>query len=209
MAAESPWPVIHAERRALIADLRGLTAEPWQAPSLCGEWSIRQVLGHLTATARMTPGRFIGHFAAAGFQFNRMTAKDVQTETSASPDQQLAAFSALAGASTAPPGPVEAMLGEIIIHAEDIRRPLGIKHEYSPAAVVRVADFYKGSNLLIGAKRRIAGLTLSATDTDWSVGQGPQISGPVLSLVMLMTGRPATGDLTGPGLSKITAGGGR
>jgi hypothetical protein len=69
---------------------------------------------------------------------------------------------------------------------------------------VRVADFYKGSNLLIGSKRRIAGLTLLATDTEWSHGSGPEVAGPILSLVMAMTGRKAPiDDLTGEGVASL------
>jgi len=206
MAPESPWPVIHAERRALIADLQGLSPEQWDAPSLCAEWTVRQVLGHVTATARMTPGRFVGHFAASGFRFHRMVATDVRAETAGSPQDQLAALAALADASTAPPGPVEAMLGEIVIHGQDIRRPLGIVHAPPTVAVVRVADFYRSSNLLIGAQRRIAGVRLSATDTDWTTGDGPEVSGPVLSLLMLMVGRTPSPDVRGPGLARIVPG---
>jgi hypothetical protein len=69
---------------------------------------------------------------------------------------------------------------------------------------VTVADFYKGSNLLIGSKNRIAGLTLRATDTDWSHGSGPEVSGPILSLVMAMTGRKqADDDLSGDGVATL------
>ena len=65
-----------------------------------------------------------------------------------------------------------------------------------------VADFYKGSNLLIGSKRRITGLALLATDTEWSHGTGPEVAGPILSLVMAMTGRKeALDDLTGDGVA--------
>jgi hypothetical protein len=42
-----------------------------------------------------------------------------------------------------PPGPADTMLGETIIHAQDIRGPLGIPHEYPLGALVRLADFYK------------------------------------------------------------------
>jgi len=73
-------------------------------------------------------------------------------------------------------------------------------------ALTRVADFYKGSNLLIGAKNRIAGLTMTATDTDWSTGSGPEVRGPMLSLVMAMTGRSAAlADLSGEGLDTLRA----
>jgi hypothetical protein len=63
---------------------------------------------------------------------------------------------------------------------------------------VRVADFSQSSNLLIGSKRRIEGLMLRATDTDWSHGTGPEVAGPILSLVMA-----ADDDLTGDGVAAL------
>jgi uncharacterized protein (TIGR03083 family) len=103
-----------------------------------------------------------------------------------------------------PPGPADTWLGETIVHSEDIRRPLGIKHAYPTEAVVRVAEFYQGSNLLIGSKRRIAGLALRATDTAWAHGAGPEVSGPILSLVLAMTGRKAPlEDLEGDGVAEL------
>jgi hypothetical protein len=103
-----------------------------------------------------------------------------------------------------PPGPTQTWLGETIVHSEDIRRALGIQHKYPADAVVTVADFYKGSNLLIGSKSRIAGLRLQATDATWSHGTGPEVSGPILSLVMAMTGRKqADDDLAGDGVATL------
>jgi uncharacterized protein (TIGR03083 family) len=204
--ADSPWPVIHAERDALAADLADLDQAGWDTPSLCELWSVREMLGHMTATARMTPPRFFVSLARSGFKFNDMTASDVRRETAGTPADGLAAFRSLSRATSHPPGPIDAMLGEIIIHGEDIRRPLGISHEYPTASVVRVADFYKGSNLIVGAKKRIAGLSLRATDAQWSTGDGPEVSGPVLSLVQAMTGRRAAlQDLTGDGLAALSA----
>ena len=72
----SPWPMIHAERAALVADLEGLPDERWATPSLCEGWTVQEVLGHMTATAKSTPARFFRGLAAAGFKFNAMTAKD-------------------------------------------------------------------------------------------------------------------------------------
>jgi hypothetical protein len=67
-----------------------------------------------------------------------------------------------------------------------------------------VADFFKGSNMLIGAKNRIAGLTLTATDADWSSGSGTEVKGPILSLVLAMTGRSAAlDDLSGDGVATM------
>jgi uncharacterized protein (TIGR03083 family) len=204
--ADSPWPVIHAEREALATDLASLDQARWDTPSLCAPWTVRETLGHMTATARMTPPRFFISMAKFGFNFNKMTAEEIRRETAGSPADTLAGFRSVSQSTSHPPGPVTSWLGETIIHAEDIRRPLGISREYPTTAVVRVADFYKGSNLIVGAKKRIAGLRLRATDADWSTGDGPEVSGPVLALVLAMTGRPAAlTDLTGDGAATLSS----
>ena len=96
-------------------------------------------------------------------------------------------------------------LGEIVVHGEDVRRPLGIKHPYPADHLVPVADFYKGSNLLIGAKKRIAGFTLRATDIGWSTGSGPEVAGPGAAMISAMTGRKAAlADLSGDGLEQFS-----
>jgi hypothetical protein len=98
------------------------------------------------------------------------------------------------------------MLGEAVVHGEDIRRPLGMSREIPEETLVTVADFYKGSNLLIGAKRRIAGLSLKATDASWTNGDGPEVSGPLASLIVAMTGRrEACADLSGEGVAALAA----
>jgi uncharacterized protein (TIGR03083 family) len=103
-----------------------------------------------------------------------------------------------------PPGPKATWLGEVVVHAEDIRRPLGISHTHDQGALRDVADFYKGSNTLIAAKNRIDVLTLRAVDQNWSTGTGPVVEGPMLSLVAAMTGRKAhVDDLTGEGVETL------
>jgi uncharacterized protein (TIGR03083 family) len=200
------WPTIHAERKALVADLGGLSDAQWQTPSLCAGWTVHQALGHMLAATRKTPATFFLNLASAGFKFNNMVAKDVARETAGTPAQTLAAYESQADSTTHPPGPVETWLAETIVHGEDIRRPLGISHTYGPEGVVRVLDSYKGSNLIIGAKKRIAGLRLSATDMDWSTGTGPEVSGPGVSLALAMTGRKAAlADLTGEGVATLSS----
>lgn len=96
------------------------------------------------------------------------------------------------------------MVGEAVLHSEDIRHPLGIRREYPLATLVTVVEFYKGSNLLLGTKNRIAGLTLRAADSDWSTGSGPEVAGPMISLLLAMTGRPAgLADLSGDGVATL------
>jgi uncharacterized protein (TIGR03083 family) len=199
-----PWPTIHEEREVLAKDLSTLTDEQWATPSLCAGWTVRDVLGHMTATARMTPPKFFVALAGAGFRFSEMTAHEVARETAGTPAQGLAEFRRYTRASTHPPGPATSWLGETVVHGTDIRRPLSLTRDYPEQALVQVADFFKGSNLLIGAKKRITGLRLRATDATWSTGEGPEVTGPLLSLIMAMTGRQAVlGDLSGDGVAVL------
>ena len=203
MAAD-PWPVIHAERIALAEDLAGVDPDRWDTPSLCSPWTVKQVLAHLTETATMTPPRFLARMAAARFSFDTMSQRAVAARSVLPPRQLLADFRAHAQDTTSPPGPVDSWLGETLVHGEDIRRPLGIAHAYPVPALVRVANFYRKSNLLIGGKKRVAGVRLVGTDAEWSAGNGPEVAGPMLSLVIAMTGcRAALSDLTGAGVPAL------
>jgi uncharacterized protein (TIGR03083 family) len=198
------WPVIHSERKALADDLEPLTAEQWGTASLCPGWTVRDVLAHMTSAASLTPAAFFATLIGSGFSFEKLQAKGIAGHRGASPADTLSEFEKVETSVKHPPGPANTWLGEVIVHSQDIRRPLGIAHQYPTEAVVQVADFYKGSNALIGSKNRIAGLKLRATDADWSHGTGPEVSGPMLSLVMAMTGRKAAlDDLSGDGVATL------
>lgn len=160
------WPTIRDERAALAADLQGLSDDRWRTTTLCSNWSVADLLAHITATARITPASFFAKLLASGLSFERMQAKDIAREAAGGPAATLARFDSVISSKKHPPGPPQTMLGETIVHAEDIRRSLGIPHAYPMEAVVTVADFYKGFNLVLGTKRRIAGLRLEATDTE-------------------------------------------
>jgi uncharacterized protein (TIGR03083 family) len=197
------WPVVHAERKALVTDLSGLDANQWSTTSMAADWTVRDVVAHMTATAKITPAGFFPKLASNGFSFSKMQAKDIASASGGSAADTLANFEAIVSSTGRPPGPPATMLGETIVHSQDVRGALGIQHGYPMAALVQVADFYKGSNLLIGTKKRIAGLTLKATDTEWSHGTGPEVTGPMLTLVMAMTGRKVTDQLTGDGVETL------
>ena len=195
------WPTIHAERWALADDLEGITDEQWELPSLCHDWSVRDVLAHLTGTASTTFPAFVGRIVRSGFSLQRMFARVIEENSLGPPAETLARFRAKITSTTAPvPGPKEGWLGETIVHAEDIRRPLGIAHTYPPDALHRLSRFYRKMNL-DGSKKRSRGLTLRATDADWSTGEGPEVTGPGIALVQAQTGRVAALDrLSGDGI---------
>ena len=193
-----------AERRALAEDLADLPPDAWQTPSQCSEWTVREVLAHMTATARISPASFFPKFIGSGFNFDKLQAKGIQENLGSTPADTLAGFRSAMSRTSGPPGPPQTLAGETVIHAEDIRRPLGIKREYPMDLVIALADFFKKSNMIIGSKSRIDGVALRATDTDWRHGSGREVAGPALSLLLAMTGRKqALQDLTGPGVEVL------
>jgi uncharacterized protein (TIGR03083 family) len=198
------WATIAAERGTLADDLANLTPAQWDTPSLCSEWTVRDIVAHLSATASLNPATFLVNMAKAGFNFDRFANGQIAKHRGPEPAATLNEFRGLRDSTSAPPGPKTSWLGEVVVHGEDIRRPLGIRHTYAPDAVRQVIDFYKGSNMLIGSKKRVDGLALHATDDDWQHGQGEQVQGPLLSLLLAMTGRGAAcDDLTGPGVQTL------
>jgi hypothetical protein len=69
-----------------------------------------------------------------------------------------------------------------------------------------VANAWKNLNLIMGTKRRIAGVTLKANDVEWTHGEGPEVVGPMIAIVLAMAGRTdAHRDLSGEGLATLTS----
>lgn len=199
------WLMIKEERASLVSALAALPDADWDEPSLCAGWTVRDVVGHMIATANMTPPRFVAKLAGVGFNFQNLTRRDIQHFTAGKTNVELVeALRLRVAARTAPPGPAASWLGETIVHGEDVFRALNGYREHPVEHVIAVADFYKNSNLLIGTKNRINGVTLVATDTDWRHGVGPEASGPAIALVLAMTGRKAAlDDLTGEGIAVL------
>lgn len=196
------WKHIHSERIDMVGTWAELSPEQWTRPSWCVGWSVQETSGHILAAAEQTPANFYKEMAAARFRFNVFADRAAKRLGALSPDELVRRLRIRTSTKNHPPAPVIAMLGEIVVHGEDIRRPLGIVHRSPEAALVAVADNYKNANLLIGSKRRIAGLSLRATDIAWAHGEGPEVSGPLISLILAMAGRTgAQADLAGDGLS--------
>jgi uncharacterized protein (TIGR03083 family) len=204
MKSDEIWKYIHSERSQMVETLSTLSPDQWSTPSLCKGWSVQDTTGHILAAAEQTPLNFYKEMLLAGFRFDVFTDRAAKRLSAIGPDELVRRLRARTSTTNHPPAPVIAMLGEIVVHGEDIRRPLGLVHQSPEPALVAVADSWKKSNLLIGAKRRIAGLRLRASDIHWEYGDGPEVSGPMMSLILAMVGRTsAHEDLTGDGLALL------
>jgi uncharacterized protein (TIGR03083 family) len=200
------WRSIHIERANLIDAWIGFTTEQWSAPSLCAGWSIQDVAGHLIGGAEQTPVNFLIELAQAGFNFDTFTDRGAKKIAATGPTELVRRLQACTTTTNHPPGPVSAMLGEVLVHGADIRRPLGLHYDYPAAALVEVANGWKNMNVIVGVKRRIAGVTLKANDVEWTYGQGPEVVGPMIAVLLAMVGRKdAHRDLSGEGLATLAS----
>ena len=98
--------------------------------------------------------------------------------------------------------PAEGLVDHLI-HHQDIRRPLGRPRVIPADRLVAALDVVPGLGGFVGAKQRVAGLRLVATDVDWSHGSGPEVTGPGEAILLAASGRPAgLEDLSGEGADR-------
>jgi len=204
--AGSIWPLVHAERAALAEDLAALDDAQWAHPSLCERWMIEDVVAHLTAAASIGPLRWFASVLGARFDFDLHNDRRLAEYRGATPAETLERFRRIVTSTTSAPGPTAAWLGEVVVHAQDIRRPLGLVRAPSVGAVTEVARFYVRRNFAVPSRSAIEGLRVEATDGPFASGRGPLVSGTTLALTMAMAGRRAyCDDLSGPGVSILRA----
>lgn len=195
------WPMVHAERTALIDDLAALEPHQWQQPSLCDQWAVHEVLAHLIDSALTTRVGFLVGLARARFDFDRQNENGVRRQRLDSPPQTLERFRQVATRTSTPPAHSDSRLVEEIVHGEDIRRPLGLSRSYPPQAVTRALNLQARTPASFGgAKELLTHVRITAIDTDVCTGTGPEVSGTALSLLLAISGRRvALDELDGPG----------
>ncbi|MGA5761307.1 maleylpyruvate isomerase family mycothiol-dependent enzyme [Nonomuraea bangladeshensis] len=205
MKDDDVWSMVHAERLALIDDLRHLDDEQWEKASLCAGWTVHDVAAHLVDTARTTRLGFVVGLVRARFDFHRQNARGVERERGASPRETLERLRQVALRRTTPPAPLESRLVEELVHGEDIRRPLGLARSYPEQAVVRSLRLQARTPASFGgAKELTARVRLTASDVDLAIGDGPEVSGSALSLLLAVSGRRvALDELAGPGVAVL------
>lgn len=206
--SKAVWDLVHAERRALVADLATLPAEQWETPSLAKGWTVHDVAGHLVTNARTTPFGLVAAMVRAKGDFDRQTDAGVVAGRGDSPAQTLDRLRAVTDRRTGPPtwlAAVESRLVEEVAHGEDIRRAVGITRDYPVEAVTPAIRYQAKTKDSIGGRRSLAErVTLVTDDADLRLGDGPELRGTALALLMVLTGRThALEDLHGPGATLL------
>lgn len=200
------WAAIHAERVALADDLADLDDARWGRASLCGGWVVEEVVAHLSAAASTGRLRWLASVASARLDFDLHNQRRLVEHRGATPAETLERFRRTLTSTTAASGHTAAWLGEVVVHAQDVRHPLGLRHAPAVEAVTEVARFYATRDFTVASHSAVAGLRLEATDGPFATGTGPLVTGTTLALTMAMAGRGVYCDeLHGPGLPTLRA----
>lgn len=203
--ATATWRTVHAERRRLVADLSDLTAEQWRVPSLCPGWDVHDVLAHLVDSARTGRVAFVRRLVGARLDFDRANEHGIARHRHHDPQATLAAFEEAADLTRTPPARLATRLVEVFVHGEDIRRPLGITGSYPESAVADALGHQLRTPVSFGGGReRAANLRLVDRHSGTTWGQGEDVEGTVIDLLLAVSGRPVDpARLLGDGATRL------
>lgn len=192
------------ERPDLLALLCELTADQWDAPSLCGPWRVRDVATHVVSYDELSKTQTVAAFLRGGVRPSKVyevaLARYRHLTTSEIVD--------LVARNLRPRGLPSGLKGGVAltngtIHHQDIRRALDQPRAIPEHRLTPVLDFALGAPTL-PSRSNSRGLRLVATDVNWSAGNGPEVHGPGEALLMAVAGRPdALGELDGEGLPML------
>jgi uncharacterized protein (TIGR03083 family) len=188
------------ERRDLVAFLRTLSDDDWEKPSLCEGWRVRDVVAHVSYDAISLPAYLLVAVRGA-FGADRMNARLVdaerQTPTSVLTDKLETSIGRGLFATLVP----KLGLADVVVHHQDIRRPLGRAREVPEDRILVVLDH---PDPFTSPRRRMRGLRFVATDVAWSTGNGPEVRGTGEALALAMAGRQVVlNELEGDGVDLL------
>jgi uncharacterized protein (TIGR03083 family) len=196
---------VRRERERLLTVLEGLDAGQWRTPSLCAGWTVRDVVVHLLMPYELSVPRFLALMVRSGLRFDRAADRWARDDPR-SPAQAVAALRDTGHRrfEAGPGAPAEAPLSHLVIHAQDVYRPLGVPSPTDPEDAAIALDQLTGRRAL--APALLHGLAFAATDTGWRHGTGLPVTGPATALLTTLAGRPAAlDDLTGDGVPEVRA----
>lgn len=195
-----------AHNRRLLADFfDGLSDEQLDTQSLCGAWTVREVLGHLVMPMAGTMRGFLRQVVRARGSVDRAseaTARDLARRPVGDLTRLLRdhADMRVKAPGVGPMG----QMADGCVHLRDCARPLGLADDVTLADWRMLLDWLPGGVVGLVPKKRLDGIALGATDQDWSWGRGAEMTGPSEALAMAVAGRAAAlADLSGPGVDVL------
>ncbi|GAA2556663.1 maleylpyruvate isomerase family mycothiol-dependent enzyme [Pseudonocardia hydrocarbonoxydans] len=203
MDRDASWEVIAGQRTALADLLDGLAPEQWEAPSLCEGWRVRDVAAHVALTPQHPgPGAMLVGAVRARGDFDRLNRDLALAHAERGPDRLVAELRAHAANRRLPVVTTyRNLLFDVLVHVQDVAIPLGVEQPMPVAAAREGVQRVWSMGWPFHARRRLGGMRLVATDSDWTAGDGPEVHGTTGALLLLLTGRTAAAlpRLAGPG----------
>ncbi|MEM7338614.1 MAG: maleylpyruvate isomerase family mycothiol-dependent enzyme [Actinomycetota bacterium] len=137
---DAMWAAIEVERLRLADDLAGLSEHQWTTQSQCDRWTVEEVAAHLVVPFEVSNLRLGLTMAKNRFSLTRTVNElTARLHASTSRAERIELLRANAADRWTPPGlGPEIPLSEVIVHGQDIRRPLGLDHSI-PAATIDLA----------------------------------------------------------------------
>lgn len=204
MSAAQLWSHIHEERARVLGVLEPLEPNQWQAASNCTKWTVEDVVAHLSAVANTGTWAWIRSILRARFNSDLHNQRLLTRYRGTSPQETIEIYRRSVTNTIAPTKDLPAYLGEVIVHGQDIARPLELSLAPDPAAVLEVAHFYAAKDFAVNSNRLVRGLRLEADDAEFRAGDGPSVHGRLLDLVVAMAGRAeAIESLSGEGVAEL------
>ena len=162
----------------------------WRTPSLCADWTVREVVGHLITPFAWGTTKFLRRFVVGGCNVHKTMSQAAKQLAQRPTSTLVGTLRAHAETRLAPPGlGPEASLIDIVMHTQDICRPLGIPQSVDGDRARCILDFlvswhgYKA--WVLTDPRWIAGLRLAPDDLDWVWG-GAEVRGTAAAVMMLL-----------------------
>ena len=200
------WDIVARLRLGVADQLESLPAADWDAPSLCEGWRVRDVAGHVSIIPTVTTAELVAAMPRAGFNLHRVNTLIARRHGSAEPAAIVASIREHAhDRTTAKALNTADSLFDLVVHGQDMFRPLGQRFEVPGDVAAAGLDRVWEMGWPFRARRRFAHVSLSATDTAWTRGSGPEVRGPAVDLLLLLTGRAlaASDALSGPGVDLV------
>ncbi|MCO7195003.1 maleylpyruvate isomerase family mycothiol-dependent enzyme [Pseudonocardia sp. McavD-2-B] len=200
---------VSARYRREFADLvSSLDAAQLAAPSLCAGWDVRTVAGHLVSALTTTVPSFLVQVLRARGNVDRAVDRAARRDAARPVEELVAVLRDRADSSFAPPGiGARGPMTDAIVHTADVTVPLGLPFDPDPVDVRIALDFVVGTvPLAFTTRRRLAGLRFVADDAGFARGEGAEVRGHGVDVLLAACGRPAVLDrLTGDGVATLAA----
>lgn len=207
MNEDEAWHAIDAHRARLCDLLDDLSDAEWRQPSLCTGWTVRDVAAHLTfAQARIH--QFLPELIRSRGSVSRMSRDSARRRAAAWPTPRITAgIRDMIGSRRHVRGVTfDETLIDALVHSQDIALPLGRPLDLPVAAAAHAATRAWAPGYRMWPRSRFAGYRLTATDADWSAGEGDPVHAPIAAILLLLTGRTSAAlpTLSGPGAAPLT-----